>query len=211
MIDPILITGAPRSGKTIVANILRMCGVFTGITNNMLENEIFDLEIAPYLTFIGSDPLGHRFIPETITFIPDDIKKDIIARLINQGYRNGKYILKSSRIVITYQLWQSYYPDARYVIVRRNKHDIVDSCIKTGYMNSFQTKDEWSLMIDAYEKKIEEIKGRVKYIEVWPEKMTYGDYSEMYKMIGFLGLSWKDEIMVRMQKTFSRKRKINKL
>ena len=35
--SPILITGADRSGSSLIARILYMCGVHKGNTNNMFE------------------------------------------------------------------------------------------------------------------------------------------------------------------------------
>ena len=38
MNQPIFITGADRSGTTLIARIIQICGVFSGVTSNMLEN-----------------------------------------------------------------------------------------------------------------------------------------------------------------------------
>jgi hypothetical protein len=69
MRPPILITGCARSGTSMTAGIVHICGAFGGrmsgpTPNNrkgMFENEeVRNQIVKPYLSSIGADPLGQK-------------------------------------------------------------------------------------------------------------------------------------------------------
>ena len=75
----ILITGCARSGTSMIAGIINMCGAFAGDTSGpnrynqkgMYENaKIRNSIVKPYLREIGMDPKGQFPLPNVKT-IPD--------------------------------------------------------------------------------------------------------------------------------------------
>ena len=216
MIDkaPILITGIPRSGASMIAQAIHICGAFGGVMSNkrgMFENDrIRDTVIKSYLNLIGVDdqgqfPLtGHLEHP----WIPSDFRQRVDGVMESEGYKKGLWMYKDSRIPLMYRVWQYAYPDAKLIIVRRRTGDITQSCIKTAYMNAYKvggrglvnqtlTEEEgWLQMVHKYEELfIEIINSGVNCKVVWPERMMYGDYKQLYETLDWVGLTWRSEIL----------------
>ena len=73
MVEPILITGAARSGTSLTAGIISICGAFGGNTtgstpynrNGQFENShIRNRIVKPYLVRMGVDKLGQYPLPD---------------------------------------------------------------------------------------------------------------------------------------------------
>jgi len=191
--NPILVTGADRSGSSLIARILDMCGAHTGVTNNMFENKelqhlskahiIDNSKVVPYPKFNS---------------ISLEWQKEVLTNL------NGvdqQWMFKSPLITQMWETWHYAFPNAKWIIVRRKTPDIVNSCIRTGYMKMFKSKEHqalinveseaeaWQWWIHKYEKSwVEMIMEGVNCKMIWPERMAEGDYSQIYEMIEWLGL-----------------------
>jgi len=144
MKEPILITGCARSGTSMVAGIINKCQVFGGDMsgpnrNNakgMFENAYIRNNILkPYLRQMEVDPLGQYPLPDIDNLlIPSSLKKDVEQVMINQGYTNGPWMYKGAKMCLTWPAWHHAFPNAKWIIVRRRIGDIVNSCIRTGFM-----------------------------------------------------------------------------
>ncbi len=218
MREPILITGIPRSGTSMVAGVINISGAFVGSTavqnkqktnkNAMYENSrIRNNLIKPYLKNAGFDPKGQFPIPENISQLPrfDKLREKVENIMVDEGYEDGPWMYKGAKITLMWPIWAYAFPDAKWVIVRRRTGDIINSCIKTSFMNAFRSRDKqqavgarnqregWLWWIHQHERRFIEMKqafgDRVKF--VWPEKMLYGDYQELYDTIEWLDLDWK--------------------
>ncbi len=211
---PILITGTPRSGKTMIAGVLEICGVFAGETDRMLENiSVRDTVLRKYLLRQAADPNGLRPLPETKHLnIPGGWKEGIDNIMEKEGYKTEqRWMFKSSKIALTWPVWHYAYPEARYVIVRRRAGDIIQSCMKTDYMRAYEDEDGWKDMIHQYEGKLAEMLNEGLNCKViWPHRMVNGDYSQIYELLDWLGLQWKTEILTHIDPKFWRTRKKHK-
>ncbi len=241
MREPILITGIPRSGTSMFAGAINISGAFAGdITrqnsghtnkNAMYENvKIRNNIVKPYLKSLGYDPKGQYPIPEDLSKLPfdHDLRHKVEQIMIDDGYEGGPWMYKGAKMTLMWTLWAHAFPDAKWVIVRRRTGDIINSCFKTSFMNAFRNKlnqesvgvtnqrEGWLWWVHQHEKRFVEMKqafgDRVKF--VWPEKMLYGDYKELYDTIEWLGLEWKpkevhDFISPKLWSPFN-KRKVGK-
>ena len=197
-INPILVTGVERSGSTLIARILDMCGVWSGDCSRMYENDKL-----------------FRFIKRKSPFFPDSklitpfISLDgLVLNEIKQQDWNGKdWMVKGSKLAQYWPLWYYSFPNAKWIIVRRRTGDIIQSCIKTGYMKLFKNPDNlellgfedeaqgWLWWVHQYEKKfIEMMQSGVNCKVVWPDRMVVGDYDQIKEMVDWLGLKWNDKI-----------------
>lgn len=214
MNNPIFITGAPRSGKTMIAGILDICGVFLGTTDSMLENiAIRDRLIKPYLMYHGGHSSGLKQIPETckLTYRIDWVDK-VEGILEEQGYDGSqKWMFKSAKVALTWPVWNRAFPNAKYIIVRRRTGDIIQSCLKTGYMKAYDNKEGWKTMVHQYENKfVEMISEGLNCKVIWPHRMVHGDYGQIYELLEWLGLPWKTEILNHIDPKFWKTRKKEK-
>lgn len=219
MRPPILITGCARSGTSLVAGVINICGAFGGDMsgpnrNNqkgMFENaKIRNTIVKPYFRKIGVDPLGQYPLPNINNLlIPMDWQKRVEAVIKEQGYKNGPWMYKGAKMCLHWTVWHYAFPDAKWIIVRRKPTQIVNSCLKTGFMKAFKNgtyrkevgaKNEaegWLWWVHEHHKRfIEMVDEELDVRWVWPERMVDRDYSKMKQTIEWLGLEWKEEEVV---------------
>lgn len=207
---PILITGIPRSGSSMIAATINVCGAFGGNMSKrgMYGNDLIREQLVkPYLYRMGIDKEGHYPLLKSIS-IPRDWNESVNKILVSEGYKDGAWMYKDSRITPMWRVWNRAYKDAKWVIVRRKTTDILESCIKTMYMFRFKDptvqryvgvnteRDGWLWMVHQYESYFKEmIQEGIHYKEIWPERMVQKDFSQMYELCEWLGLQWNEEAL----------------
>ena len=198
--SPILITGCPRSGASMIAAAMKICGAFGGELSSrgstMNSNiKICEQLVKPYLTANGIDPEGQH--PLTGNNYIHSKWNELVTRLIEaDGYTRGTWMYKDSRNALMWEVWNYAFPNARWIIVRRKTSDIIDSCLKTKYMNAYTTKEQWLEWVHEYEHRfVEMIEAGLNCKQIWPERMVNNDYSQMDETIQWAGLHWRKEVM----------------
>ena len=209
---PILITGIPRSGSSMIAAALNMCGAFGGSMSKrgMFSNDIIREEIMKgYFKSIHADLLGQYPLPDTSELsIPVDWKQKIEQTIISDGYDKGKWMYKDSRMSLMWPIWNHAFPNAKWIIVRRRTGDIISSCIKTDFMRAFESvgnqksvgveteREGWLWWVHQYEQRfVEMIMEGLDCKVIWPDRMVHGDYQQMYQTLEWLGLPWRSEVL----------------
>ena len=212
--SPILITGAARSGTSMIAGSIYLCGAFKGKTGQgniynkkgMFENlRLREEIIKPFLSGMGADKLGQYPLPETNKIkMPVDISLKIKTIMRDEGW-NGRdpWMWKCAKMSLVWPVWAFAFPRSKWVIVRREDKDIVQSCIKTGFMNKLQRQEVqrhigaksdqegWQWWVDRHKEKFAQIiSAGVNVQTVWPEKLIEGDYSQLKDTVEWLGLEW---------------------
>lgn len=216
--DPILITGAARSGTSLCAGAIHICGAFGGKTTGptphnrrgQFENaRIRDTITKPYLRDLGFDPLGQYPLPNINGLtIPLDWRQRVEQVFREEGYRSGPLFYKGAKMVLTWPVWAYHFPNAKWVIVRRRSGDIADSCCKTGFMRAFRhpevqravgvnnERDGWLWWVDQHLEAFRAmIDAGLNCQVVWPERWINGDYQHLYSLMDWLGLSWDSEVL----------------
>lgn len=212
--SPILITGAARSGTSMVGGTIHLCGAWKGDTGGpqrhnakgMFENLALRQKlIKPYLTSINCDKLGQYPLPDTDRLvIPNDFRQKVLNEIKSQGWNRRKpWMYKCAKMSLVWPLWKHAFPDSKWVIVRRKTPDIIRSCIRTGFMKAYSrvaiqhrvgAKNEyegWLYWVKKHEEKfIEIIQSGVNAKVVWPERMVNCDYQQMMETVEWLGLEW---------------------
>lgn len=218
MKSPILITGCARSGTSLVAGIINTCGAFGGGMsgpnhNNqkgMFENAyIRNSIVKPYLESQGADKLGQYPLPDVDTLdIPNNWRRRIEDVLKKDGYPGGsEWFYKGAKMCLMWPVWHHAFPDAKWIIVRRKTTDIVNSCMRTGFMQRFNSpvnqkavgakspEEGWFWWVKQHEARFSEmIMEGLNVKQIWPERMVERDYRQTNEMLEWLGLEWNDEI-----------------
>lgn len=195
MDSPILITGIQRSGSSIVAKALSSFGIFTGETSSMHENIQIRHRVNDLYRIMNA-PINAQFpLPKLNSqIITKDWAKEIEKELIRQGYSKGMWLFKSSTICQIWPIWNYAFPNAKWIVVRRKSEDIVNSCMKTAYMNAFCGEEAWYWWIGEHERLFENMKdAKLNIREIWPEKMLNEDYSEFESILNWLEIPFKKE------------------
>jgi hypothetical protein len=190
---PILITGIPRSGSSMIAATINLCGAFGGemskrgmYCNDRIREEL----VKPYFTVVGADVDVLKDFP---IFEMDPINwKDKVEKILSeQGYSGGPWMYKDSRLCQMWKVWDKVYPNAKWIIVRRRTGDIIESCLKTKYMKAHTVREGWLDMVHVYEKRFAEmVMNGLNCKVIWPERMVDGDYKQIQETIEWLGLTW---------------------
>jgi len=184
---PILITGCPRSGTSLVAGVLRLCGVFSGKVDKMNENiRIREKIIKPFMVTQYWDKEG-AVLPDIgrVNNI-ELIGRPRIRGVLNvEGYNGtGQWMYKDCRIAVLYPVWQKMFPGAVFVVVRRRVDDIVASCYKTGWMQSYETEQGWRNMAAGYIDRFEQMeKSGLKVVNIQPDLMIDGNYEQIKNLV----------------------------
>jgi len=215
---PILITGCARSGTSMFAGAINMCGAFGGEMSppnrhnqkGMFENyKIRQNVVKPYLREIKADPMGQYPLPDVDNlWIPRKWKEQVEKVFVEQGYTKGPWFYKGAKMCLFWPAWHYAFPNAKWIIVRRRTPDILNSCQKTSFMRAFNqsdvrrkvnAKDEragWLWWVHQHEKRfVEMIEAGLNVKQVWPERMVSGDYSQLYETLDWLGLNWKSDVL----------------
>jgi hypothetical protein len=186
----------------MVAGVLDICGAYGGLTSGatkhnakgMYENiAIKNLIDKPYLTSIGADPKGQFPLPDVSKLpIPNNWKDRVHTLISNEGYVGGPWYYKGPRNSLVWPVWNYAFPNAKWVIVRRRTADIAQSCLNTGFMDRYDTYEEWVTWVNHQEDRfVEMIQAGLNVKQVWPERMIKGNYEQLYELVEWLGLEWK--------------------
>jgi len=208
MKPPILITGCARSGTSMTAGIINMCGAFggkmSGPTKNnkrgMFENEkIRNKIVKPYLADLGVDPMGQHPLPDIHRLHPSAaMQRDVEGIIKSEGYEEGPWFYKGAKMCLFWPLWNVHFPTAKWIIVRRADEDIVFSCMRTVFMRAFQSEEGWQDWVDEHKDRfVEMFEAGMNIREVWPSKFVNGDFTEIHEVVvRFLGLEWNKKAVM---------------
>jgi hypothetical protein len=216
---PIFVTGVERSGASIVAKIFSMCGAYTGEVNVMQENKQLKEMTHDYLL---ESPLNDLMLPIDYLYIPVSWKRQVERIIANQGIKEkSQWMYKDSQLAQTWPVWNFAFPNAKWIIVRRRTGDIIQSCIKTGFMTMFKSQENrdkinvidessgWLWWVHEYEKRfVQMIEAGVNCKIVWPERMVMGDYQQIHETLDWLGLKWNSEVFKVIDPMLEKSRRI---
>jgi len=227
---PILITGCARSGISLVAGAVHLCGAYGGSSIDsaprMYENvHIRENIVTPYLTTIGADKKGQYPLPDTLSlFIPSSWATKVKEVIAKDEYLGGPWFYKSPTSCLIWPVWHYAFPKAKWIIVRRRTGDIISSCMKTSFMDAFRrpeirnvlgvelgiaTEQEGLLWwVHQHEERfVEMITEGLNCKVIWPHRMVDGDYQEMMETIDWLGLKWNSQVLSFIDPKFWRARR----
>lgn len=225
MKPPILITGAARSGTSMTAGIIDICGAQGGETcgatrwnqKGMFENTAIRKGVKQYLKDQGYCELGQNPLPEIpFNLEPWDNLRGFVSNAVRgQGIdTDHAWYYKGAKMTLMYPIWRDAFPQATWVIVRRKKEDIVNSCMKTSFMRKYTSPAGWGEWVEHHKRCFAHMRKELNTIEVWPSKFVNGDLDEIHSAILKLGLTWNEETKSKVldfiePALFSQKRKNN--
>jgi len=207
----IFVTGAARSGTSMVARILNDCGAWVGTTgpksdenpNGFYENiGIRDGVVKTMLAMMGADPLGMSPLPSRDIFSGLTLRPLIDRFLDSDGYSEipggAPWIYKDAKLLLMWRDWAATYPHSIWVLVRREREELIDACCRTSFMNIAQygvrDREFWAQLVDEYLERAEELKASgANVIEVDANALIKGDISSLKPVIENAGLDWDPE------------------
>lgn len=219
--SPILVAGIERSGSSLIARIINICGGEVGEVNNRYENKAVKQLISNYLDMEGVDVDKQFPIPlyQQHLHIPSNWKKEVEG-CFPVSDKCKPWVIKSNRLCQMYPVWNAHYPNAKWIIVRRRTGDIINSCLQTAYMHSYakedvqkqigvtNERDGWLWWVRQHERMfVEMLEKGLNCKVVWPERMATGDYEQINEMLEWLGLPWSERIIKEIDPLLNKSRK----
>lgn len=172
----ILITGAARSGTSLTTQILKALGANLGRdedVNRLYENmALREWVIKTHLAREGYDPMGQDPLPPLAwdtEFDPDTLEQLSMYSDLLMQEEYGLAAYKDAKITLMWKAWARAFPDARWVIVRRRRSEIVGSCLRTSFMRKRKSREAWEAWVAHHEAEFINMKqAGLNLIEVWP-------------------------------------------
>lgn len=223
MKPPIIITGTPRSGIWLLAGAFEAAQAFGGTLDwkgkqpGDGENiEIRDRLERPLLEGIGCEPRGYGMLPSVNRikglacnerFRLTSIWRETVDNIFTaQGCPDGAVRFIASRVAcLLWPLWHAAFPEARWIIVRRDDADIINSCKATGFIESYRTagescrrvrtEKELRLLIDGYQERFGQMEhAALSLQEFWPQQLFDGKLDSLRIVLEANDLGWRPEV-----------------
>lgn len=204
MREPILITGAARSRTSMCAGIVHFSGAFggnmTGPTpynkkGQFENNYVRDHITKPYLRHMGLDPLCQHPLPDPAKLIDyPNLRTRVKGAMMEAGYKEGPWFYKGAKMCLLWPIWHEAFPNARWIIVRRDPGEIARSCMRTPFMRAFKTVGGWMGWVHEHERRFGEMKAAgLDVTEVWSSEIINGNFDTIRGFVeGTEGLTWRD-------------------
>ena len=203
---PIFVLGLARSGTSLIAGALERCGAWLGRTvpgtgsenpkgffEHIMLREYINKKI---LLNLRCDELGVQTMPD-LGNLPDmpNISKLIKQIIRAEGYKeNRRWLFKDAKLILLWPIYKKAFPNAQWIIVRRNEEDIIRSCLRTFFMAQHSKEHAfWKRWADEYLFRLEKLKeSGVWWREIWPHDLVRGDLSVLSQIVHDLELQWNE-------------------
>lgn len=209
--SPIFVFGLPRSGTSMVAGALGVCGAWTGTTVPGVEPEnpkgffehgvIREQVTKQILIQLGCDPLGVRKLPP-VGFRGDvpgfaEMIRDIIEK---DGYRHDRpWLYKDAKLCLVWSIFKTAFPDATWLLVRRDPEEVVQSCLNARFMRQHSdTPDFWRRYVEEYQRRIAALQQTdARILAVSSRDIIEGRLEVFKQVVSQLGLSYNEADLKR--------------
>lgn len=175
-------------GKTKAADRWNPRGYFENVA-------ISDLMVR-YLRDNDTQNLGKKFYPLTLPEQYLGFGYNVTAILQEEGWDGRQSVYyKHARLGICWRLWHHYFPNAKWVVVKRDREETISSLMRTEFMDAWQTREEWSVFLDYHLGRIEELKLKVQYHVFDINRVFDGDEGEVVRLLDYAGGTFSPEVM----------------
>jgi len=203
---PIFVLGLPRSGTSMVAGCLIIGGAWAGTTvvggeesnpRGFFEHiYIRERVVKRILEQAQCDPLGVAPLPSFDKNLRiSGLATRIATALAVDGYRNDKpWLYKDAKLTLLWSAFAHAFPKARWVIVTRDKASIIDSCLRTPFMNQHsQEPSFWKNYVHEYRVRLNLLQeSGMEHHEISADRIICGDFSSLRDLTRKLGLTFKE-------------------
>ena len=139
--------------------------------------------LKPLLRELGCDPKGQRTLPPRgVMVLPKRVRKLRKAFLNRLGGGRG---YKDAKMLLLWPIFARAFPDAIWVLVRRDPQAIVRSCIRTPFMKGRKFKQGWIDWVQEHEFRMDDLKSSgAQVLELWPDPTEPTSFKETIEGVG---------------------------
>jgi hypothetical protein len=202
VLDPIIITGLPRSRTSMTTQIMELCGVFLGdVIRSQPANpqgqcehrKIIDKVQKAHLRRNKFDPKGQNPLPPRNWHKSDPARKDMVLRIMKQdGLKDGMiWGFKDSKATLDWRTWNDHFPNAKWIITERKDEDVIKSCLRTSFMSKYKNEKGWQGWIDEHKKRFNDMYLNLKYAWILnTDEVVAYNFDTLELIVEELGLTW---------------------
>jgi hypothetical protein len=158
---PVFIAGSPRSGTTMLAGLLVLHGFWvgeSGVTKDPNSNSLIATENIPIkrsmVEQLNSINYKNRGVPFPSVETVDKLDLDSVWNVVQKVLPNEqRWMFKTSGLLLFYKFWSEKFPEALWVLPRRDKQAVVDSIRRHPRMKFNSTTE--AFVEAAFERQIE--------------------------------------------------------
>jgi len=163
----------------------------------MFENKRIVTMVKDYLRSMNCDPNAQHPLPSMNELKSwSNARSQIQRAMTEDGYTGGPWFFKTVKGCHFWPVLHEAFPEAKWIIVRRDRESLIDSLIRTGFMRAYRDREGWSKYIDYHEARFSEILETCDALELDSDRVVKGDFEQFKSVVEYVGLSW-DERKVR--------------
>lgn len=135
---PIVVAGMHRSGTSLIASILKSCGINMGerLLDKANGNERGHFEDLDFVDFHKAALISHGLDVNGLTLVTQISVEDDMYQsakiLIETRIKNPLWGWKDPRTTLFLDFWDSLLPNAYYVMIYRSPWEVIDSIYRRG-------------------------------------------------------------------------------
>lgn len=179
------------TGKTVGRSIENPKGFYE---NRLIRNEI----VKKILSALGADPLGVDPLPNLDGMRKQPALRGGVERAIKaEGYAGDRpWGYKDPKLSLIWPMWRDAFPNAVWVIVRRNRDKVIRSCLATSFMARRSADPEfWSRYCDALEDRLGSLRAVQTTIEIDATDIAEGKFDGLETICQQAGLTLDQNVV----------------
>lgn len=208
MLPPIILTGTERSGIPLVTKVLKDAGVYvstlenwqarsfnktphTNLVSRVLDR--LDYDVKGRFPITTNFRAGHKLVRSFQFTVEKTLSVE--AKL-----NDSLWLYADHRSLLIWDLWSKAYPDAVWLVVRRDDSAIINSCMKTEWMDMFNrsvirdaigvntAREGWEWWLRQYNTLISDLMASAAFVfEVWPDRLQT-DNQHLQDLLDYCGV-----------------------
>ena len=201
--DPVIVSGAARSGTSMTTGCIHRCGLQIGSDcgptpwnrKGQYENrELIQTAQKAYLSSIGMDPAAQHPLPAYEDLAPDPTRRERVLEVVHrQGVdTDSLWGFKDAKALVDWPIWDEAFPDAVWVLTRRDIEANARSCMNTRFMRAHRNIEGWREWAQYHRQRAEDLKAhapdRVYIVDT--EDLKSGRFDEIRGAVEAIGLQW---------------------
>ena len=188
--EPIFVIGSPRSGTTLLRLIL---DAHPHISCGEETHFLRDLEaiVGRHWNLVSTYGLGHDWWLARIRGLYTDFQAAVLAR---SGKR--RWAEKDPTYTLHLDFIEELFPDARFVHLVRDGHDVVASFRdRWGYVSAARAaRSEWARYVEAASSLGRRLPSS-RFLELRYERLVADSETEARRLFAFLGEPWDPAVL----------------
>jgi hypothetical protein len=142
-----------------------------------------DKIVKPKLRRLGADPVGQHPLPPR-DLNPTELEVRTFAKKVRNKL-NGAEAYKDAKALLLWPYFRRGFPDALWILVRRDRKAIAKSCLRTPFMKNRQYLAGWLDWVDEHLKRMEDLKeSGAAVFEFWPDPTEAESFRPMVEAVG---------------------------